>query len=59
MTEIPLSVEELKNEVLQRTPLNRIGMPEDVAKLAVYLASDESDFVTGQAFVIDGGYTAL
>ncbi len=59
MTEIPLSVEELKNEVLQRTPLNRIGMPEDVAKLAVYLASDDSDFVTGQAFVIDGGYTAL
>lgn len=59
MTEPALMIEEMKNEVVSRTPLQRIGSPEDVAHLAVYLASDESDFVTGQCFVVDGGYTIL
>ena len=36
-------------------PLGRIGEPEDVGKLAVYLGSDDSTFVTGQVIVIDGG----
>lgn len=39
------------------TPLGRIGKPEDIAMLAVYLASDEASFVTGQGIVIDGGVT--
>lgn len=39
-------------------PIRRIGQPEDVAGLALHLASDESAFITGQVFVIDGGYTA-
>jgi NAD(P)-dependent dehydrogenase (short-subunit alcohol dehydrogenase family) len=39
-------------------PIRRLGQPEDVAGLALYLASDEAAFVTGQVFVIDGGYTA-
>jgi NAD(P)-dependent dehydrogenase (short-subunit alcohol dehydrogenase family) len=39
-------------------PLGRIGRPEDVAHLALYLASDESSFVTGAAFPLDGGLTA-
>ncbi len=39
-------------------PLGRIGRPEDVAWGALYLASDESSFVTGSELVIDGGYTA-
>jgi NAD(P)-dependent dehydrogenase (short-subunit alcohol dehydrogenase family) len=39
-------------------PLGRFGQPEDIAQLAVFLASDESSWVTGAAFPIDGGYTA-
>ena len=39
-------------------PAGRIGEPEDVGKLAIYLASDDSTFVTGQVIVIDGGRTS-
>jgi len=39
------------------TPYPRLGEPEDIALSAVYLASDESDFVTGQVLVVDGGWT--
>jgi len=39
-------------------PLARAGLPEDVARAALWLASDESDFVTGHALVVDGGMTA-
>jgi NAD(P)-dependent dehydrogenase (short-subunit alcohol dehydrogenase family) len=40
-------------------PLGRLGQPEDVAGLAVYLASDESSWVTGSVFPVDGGYLAV
>jgi len=40
-------------------PLGRLGQPEDIAGLAVYLASDESSWVTGAAFPVDGGYLAV
>lgn len=39
-------------------PLGRMGKPEDVANMAVYLACDESEWVTGAAFPLDGGFTA-
>jgi NAD(P)-dependent dehydrogenase (short-subunit alcohol dehydrogenase family) len=42
--------------VLVRIPKNRLGQPEDVAHLAVFLASDESDYISGAAIVIDGGW---
>ena len=40
-----------------RQPMGRLGTPEEVADLCVYLSGDESRFVTGQAFAIDGGIT--
>jgi NAD(P)-dependent dehydrogenase (short-subunit alcohol dehydrogenase family) len=43
---------------LRQIPMRRFGKPEDVGPLAVYLASDEASFVTGQAFVVDGGQIA-
>jgi NAD(P)-dependent dehydrogenase (short-subunit alcohol dehydrogenase family) len=39
-------------------PVGRIGIPDEIAAMAVYLASDEAKFVTGADLVIDGGYTA-
>lgn len=39
--------------------LTRIGVPEDIAKFAVYLASDDAEYVTGGVFPIDGGFTAF
>jgi 2-keto-3-deoxy-L-fuconate dehydrogenase len=42
---------------LARQPMGRIGTPEEIAALAVYLAGDEAQFLTGQAIVIDGGMT--
>ena len=40
------------------SPIRRLGLPEDIANCALYLASDESGFVTGATFVVDGGFTA-
>jgi NAD(P)-dependent dehydrogenase (short-subunit alcohol dehydrogenase family) len=40
-------------------PVGRMGRPDEVASLALYLCSDEAAFVTGAAYPIDGGVTAL
>lgn len=47
--------EKIKSSILRRIPLGRLGKPEDVAYMVLYLASEESGFVTGAEFVIDGG----
>ena len=44
---------------IARQPMGRIGQPEEIAHLAVYLASDESAFMSGQAISIDGGWTNI
>ena len=49
--------EKYRKELEERHKMKRIGTSQEIAHLAVYLASDESDFVTGQEFIIDGGYT--
>jgi 2-keto-3-deoxy-L-fuconate dehydrogenase len=43
---------------IARQPIGRIGKPEEVAALAVFLASDESGFTTGTTQIIDGGWSA-
>lgn len=45
-------------ELHARQPIGRMGRPDEIADLAVYLASDEAGFMTGSAVVIDGGWTA-
>ena len=50
-------LESVRKAFVDRQPMGRIGQPNEIAELAVYLASDESSFVTGQAISIDGGWT--
>jgi 2-keto-3-deoxy-L-fuconate dehydrogenase len=44
---------------IARQPMGRLGTPEEMAKLATFLASDESGFMTGQALVVDGGWSNI
>ena len=46
-----------RKDFIARQPMGRLGKVEEIAALAVYLASDEAAFATGQAFIIDGGMT--
>ncbi len=52
-------VDGLHNSVLKRTPAGRWGEPSDFAGIAVFLAAAASDFVTGAAITVDGGYSVL
>jgi NAD(P)-dependent dehydrogenase (short-subunit alcohol dehydrogenase family) len=49
---------ELSDLVLAATPIGRFGVPDDIANGIVFLASDDSSYMTGSELVIDGGYTA-
>ena len=49
--------EKAKAAFFARQPMGRLAQPEEIASAVVYLASDESEFMTGQSFVIDGGMT--
>ncbi len=48
-----------RRTVLSRTPMGRIGEPDEIARIAVFLASDDSSYVTGQTLYADGGRLAL
>lgn len=50
---------EALNSLLNLIPYNRIGQPDDIGKLAVFLASDDSDYITGASIFIDGGMTVF
>ncbi len=53
--ETVLDNQEIHDEMVRRTPLKRLGQPEDIALCALYLASPAASFVTGKLFEIDGG----
>ena len=47
--------EKMKEELISRIPIGRIGNPEDIAYATVFLASDEASYITGQTIIVDGG----
>ena len=49
--------EEAKEKIAESIPFKRIGQPEEIAEMALFLASDKSDYITGQVFAVDGGMT--
>lgn len=56
--EIVLTNDALRTEMIEKTPLKRLGEPEDIALCAAYLASDAASFVTGKIWDVDGGLEA-
>ena len=47
--------ESVKEDLVKQIPLGRIGRPEEVAAMVLFLASDESEYITGQTITVDGG----
>ena len=58
MTQGLSTSKDLLNQLIQATPLQRLGQPKDIAKAALFLASDDSSYITGAEIVIDGGFSA-
>ena len=50
--------DDLRQDLEGRHPMGRLGRPEEIAYAALFLASDESSFMTGAPMIVDGGYTA-
>jgi enoyl-[acyl-carrier protein] reductase III len=49
--------DEMYREVVRRTPFGRVGQPDEIADVIIFLCSDASRWITGQTIVVDGGYT--
>ncbi|MGM0482487.1 MAG: SDR family NAD(P)-dependent oxidoreductase [Patescibacteria group bacterium] len=58
MTEFAKENEDFYNMIVSNTPMGHMGQPEDIASAAVYLASEESKYMTGEVLYVDGGWTA-
>ena len=54
-----LTSNEAKAKIMSRTPMKRLGTPEEIADVVAYLASDASSYMTGEIVTVDGGRTAL
>jgi NAD(P)-dependent dehydrogenase (short-subunit alcohol dehydrogenase family) len=54
-----LTSEEAKARILSRTPMRRLGTPEEIADVVAYLASDAASYLTGEIITADGGRMAL
>jgi NAD(P)-dependent dehydrogenase (short-subunit alcohol dehydrogenase family) len=48
-------MKKMMDDFTKRIPLGRMGMPDDIAKVAVFLASSYSDYITGETIIVDGG----
>jgi NAD(P)-dependent dehydrogenase (short-subunit alcohol dehydrogenase family) len=51
--------EQRSEQIIARTPLGRFGNPEEIAEMVVWLCSDRAGYVTGVAYAVDGGWTAI
>jgi len=54
-----INTPEARKTILSRTPLGRLGLPDEIAGVAVFLACDDASYVTGQTVYADGGRLAL
>lgn len=54
----PIIPEESKQALSAATPMKRLGQADEMAKAVLFLASDDSSYMTGNSLIIDGGYTA-
>ena len=49
--------DEQKEDMIEQLSIKRVGKPEDIANMVSFLCSDESEYITGQVFPVDGGLT--
>ena len=56
MTAVVKAVPQLEERFLSQVPMNRFGTPDEIAATALFLASDDSSYTTGEIFHVDGGF---